>query len=115
MKIDALLTDQSILEELGARVTQLRKSQGYTQASLADAAGVSRRTIQHLEAGTVSSQLATLIRVGRVLGFVGMFDQLIPQPVEDLFARYKREEPERWKAAERRSAKGNRPWKWGDE
>ncbi len=57
-----------------SRITELRREQGWTQEYLADASGVSLRTIQRLEAGQDAS-LETLTLVAEVFHV----------PVKDLF------------------------------
>ena len=44
MKINAQLTDEAILKELGGRLTSARLGRNLTQAALAEQAGVSKRT-----------------------------------------------------------------------
>ncbi|MFT3717459.1 helix-turn-helix transcriptional regulator [Pseudorhodoferax sp.] len=45
-----------------------RKARGMTQAALADAAGLSRMTVQRTEAGEIDPRLSTLLEMARVLG-----------------------------------------------
>ena len=53
MKIAKQASDEAILSELGGRLTRVRLEQNLTQAQLAEQAGVSKRTVERLEAGTV--------------------------------------------------------------
>lgn len=45
-----------------------RKSAGLTQAELAARAGLSRMTVQRIEAGDIDPRLSTLLEMARVLG-----------------------------------------------
>ena len=81
VKITKQATDAVVLAELGGRLTQVRLERNLTQAQLAEQAGVSKRTVQRLEAGEVGTQLSGFIRVCRVLDVIERFDQLIPEPV----------------------------------
>lgn len=65
--------------DLGARVRDLRLAQDYTQASVADKAGVSLRALRELEAGRGSTVL-TLVRVLKALGAEHGLDALAPRP-----------------------------------
>jgi transcriptional regulator with XRE-family HTH domain len=56
-----LLTDKSILAELGGRLAQRRLELKLTQADLAEQAGVSKRTVERIEAGA-TTQMSTMIR-----------------------------------------------------
>lgn len=78
MKITALLTDDAVLEELGARIARRRIEQQMTQAAVAEQAGIAKRTLERLEAGQ-SSQLVTLVRVLRVLDAAAGLDSMIPE------------------------------------
>ena len=51
MKITSTLSDATLLEALGQRVRQHRVGQNLTQGQLADAAGISARTLERFEAG----------------------------------------------------------------
>ena len=77
MQITDLLTDDGILEELGERLARSRIDRQLTQAQLAEQAGIGKRTVERMEAGS-SAQLASLIRVLRVLGLLTQLDQLLP-------------------------------------
>ena len=59
---------------LGGRVRALRESAGFTQDTLAQAAGIGRVTLVRLENGKHTPKLGTLRAIAQVLG----------QPVEDL-------------------------------
>ena len=79
MKLDPLLTDDAVLRELGARISRLRLNQNLSQEALAREAGISKRTLERLENGTVSVQLPALLRVARKLGFFSGLDSFIPE------------------------------------
>lgn len=73
------MSDTAVLAEVGQRVRQERLNQNTEQAVLARQAGISRRTLQRLEAGGVST-LATMLRVLRALGKLNAIDAFLPPP-----------------------------------
>jgi len=73
------MSDKAVLDELGRRVQRERLNRNMTQAGLALQAGVSRRTLQNLEAGRACS-LAVLIRILRVLKKLEAVDAFLPEP-----------------------------------
>jgi len=115
MTITHLMTDEALLLELGQRLARMRLSQGLTQEQLADAAGVSKRTVQRLEDGT-PAQLANLIRYLRALGRLEARDALLPSdspnPIDLLERRGQPRQRARPGVAASAPAK---PWTWGDE
>ncbi|MBK9027394.1 MAG: helix-turn-helix domain-containing protein [Propionivibrio sp.] len=78
MRITGSLTDDAVLTELGARIAGRRIEFQLTQAAVAEQAGIAKRTLERMEAGQ-TSQLATLIRVLRVLDAASGLDSLIPE------------------------------------
>jgi len=54
--------------QVGARIRQLRRGKGLTQAQVAAAAGVSRKFISALERGHPHAELGVTMRVGEVVG-----------------------------------------------
>ena len=78
MKITGLLTDDAVLAELGARIAGRRIELQLTQAAVAEQAGIAKRTLERMEAG-LTSQLATLVRVLRVLDAASGLDSVIPE------------------------------------
>ena len=115
MKIEPKLTETAVLTELGVRLATVRLEQQLSQAELAEQAGLSKRTVERIEAGR-STQLSSLIRVLRVLNLLAGLDQLVPEgapsPMDLLKLRgkqRKRASPARKKGASRR------PWRWGEE
>jgi transcriptional regulator with XRE-family HTH domain len=114
MKIVQDSTDAGALAELGRRLTRARLDGNLTQADLAREAGVSKRTVERLEAGE-STQLGNLLRVLRALDLLGRLDALVPEgspsPVEQLRLEGRQRERVRSKA----TASGAKPWTWGDE
>jgi transcriptional regulator with XRE-family HTH domain len=79
MKISNSLNDETIQTELGKRLEQLRLEKDFTQGSLAERAGIGKRTIERLESGE-SVQLTSLIRVLRVLELLDGIEQILPEP-----------------------------------
>jgi len=70
-------TTEEAEERLGERIRSLRLSKNLDQATVAERAGVSLRTVKNLENGRGSS-VATLVRVVRALGRADWFDALQP-------------------------------------
>lgn len=108
-------SDASLLAALGQRLERLRLDAGTTQADLAEAAGVSKRTVERLEGGA-SVQLTNLVRVLRALGVVDRFASMLPEsrprPLEVLDrGRQPRRRAPRRKPEPRSPA----PWSWEDD
>jgi transcriptional regulator with XRE-family HTH domain len=116
MKITKQAADEAVLSELGGRLAQVRLERNLTQAQLAEQAGVSKRTVERLESGSVATQLTGFIRVCRVLDLVERFDLLIPEPVPGPIEQLKLRGRKRQRASARRKAKfPSKKWQWGDE
>lgn len=72
MKIKNSTKTDVVLKEIGVRLTRQRMLAKLTQAGLAEKAGVSKRTVERIEAGS-SIQLSTMIQVLRVFGLLESF------------------------------------------
>ncbi len=115
MQIDNLLTDDAVLAELGRRIADIRLAADLTQADLAGAAGVSKRTVERLEAG-FGGQLVTLVRCLRALNRADGLDLLIPEVQPNPLDLLKhRRNTARVRARPDRKAAPPAPWTWGDE
>lgn len=115
MKIQKELNDEVILEELGRRLNRIRLDKNITQAQLATEAGVSKRTIERLEAGEVAAQLSGFIRVCRALGLLERFDLLVPEAAPSPLAQLKYRGKERQRAwVVREPGPAKRKWEWGE-
>ena len=115
MEITDQLTDKAILAELGDRIGRRRLDLQMTQAGAAEQAGVSKRTIERIEAGA-PAQTSSLVRVLRVLGWLPNLDQTIPaagpRPMDLLRRKGKR----RQRASTRREDPGvAEPWSWDED
>ena len=107
--------DDAVLEELGRRLGQRRIALGLTQAKLALEAGVSKRTIERIEAGA-ATQTLNLIRILRVLGLLPGLDRLIPETGPSPMDLLKLKGKARKRAASRRSTNpSGEGWSWGDD
>ena len=115
MKITGLLTDDAVLAELGARIAGRRVELQLTQAAVAEQAGIAKRTLERMEAGH-TPQLATLIRVLRVLDAAAGLDSLIPESGARPMDLLKRKGKVRKRASGRRAAKAaGKPWRWDEQ
>ena len=112
VRISGALTTEAALAELGLRLAQRRIQLGQTQDELATEAGVSKRTVERLEAGE-STQLSSWLRVVRALNLMSRIDSLVPEPssspIEKLAAQSKVR-----RRVSRTKATAGKPWKWGD-
>jgi transcriptional regulator with XRE-family HTH domain len=73
------MSDPAIVAELGKRIKGYRIHKNYTQAELAEKAGISVLSVQNLEKGSPVS-LSTLIPLFRQLNLLGNLDHLVPEP-----------------------------------
>lgn len=116
MKITNLTTDDAALAEFGRRAAETRLAQGLTQAQFAQAAGVSKRTVERLEDGG-SIQLANLVRCLRALDRLENLERLLPETPPNPIDLLERQGKTRQRA--RPDADGGvgagAPWTWGDE
>lgn len=93
-----------------------RLARDLTQAQLAQQAGLSKRTVERMEAGEVATQLSSLIRVCRVLEFLDRFDQVIPEASTSPMSQLKRRAPTRQRASGSRhvAAAPRKKWAWAE-
>ncbi len=116
MKIERQATDETVLAELGSRLAQARLERNLTQAQLAEQAGVSKRTVERLESGSVATQLSVFIRVCRVLDLIERIDLFIPEPVPSPVEQLKMRGRKRQRASAKKKTKAPpKKWQWGDE
>jgi transcriptional regulator with XRE-family HTH domain len=118
MRIESPLNDEAVLAELGRRLARTRLERNLSQQSLAHEAGVSKVTIERLEAGTPVKS-TSLVRVLRSLGLLDALDRLIPEPLPSPVERQRLQGRRRQRArgGDRRegSLGESKPWRWGDE
>ena len=116
MKIDRLLTDETVIRELGARLARIRLDGDLTQAALADEAGVGLRTLQRLENGTAAPQLNMFLRILRALGLIENLEQLIPEPTPSPMQMLKMRGKIRRRASgkEPQVAESKGTWTWAE-
>lgn len=116
MRITKQVTDETVLRELGARLAQVRLGRNLTQAQLAEQAGVSKRTVERLESGSVATQLSGFIRVCRVLDILERFDVMVPEPALGPVEQLKLRGRKRQRASARRKPKASsKKWQWGND
>lgn len=115
MKIEPQWTDSAVLHELGKRIASLRIDRNLTQAALAEQAGVSKRTVERLESGAVSTQLSGFLRICRVLGAIERLDMLLPESAPGPMLQLKQRGRKRSRASGTHAAKPpSQKWTWGE-
>lgn len=118
MKIEFLFTDEAILKEVGRRLQRYRLNCRMTQEELAEESGVSKRTVERIEAGK-TAQTSNLVRILLKLKLHVNLEVLVPEPQlrpMDMIKAYEN-------IYKRKRATGKRkvkekpivPWTWGDE
>lgn len=115
--------DAIVLGELGHRLATERLRRNWTQAELAEEAGVSRSTVRRLEAGE-STQMTNLIRILRALRLLPNLEALVPTAVTGPIERLEKNDRPRRRASSKRrrpppttppADEPESPWRWGDE
>ncbi len=115
MAIEKLMSDNVILQEIGERIVQHRIVLGFTQAYLAEQAGVSKRTVERIESGH-AVKTSTLIRIFRILGLLENIDALIPEVGPRPMDLLKLKGRERQRASSpKKRMRSDKSWSWGDE
>lgn len=117
MRLEPLHTDDLVLAELGARLARTRLERNMDQRRLATEAGVSKRTVERLEAGEPVT-MSSFIRVLRALGLLDRLDQLVPEPLPSPIERLKTSGRQRKRASGRRGgepeSRRTESWTWGN-
>ena len=115
MKISFQMPDESVLLELGTRLTAARLAQNLTQAALAEKAGVAKRTVERLESGAVATQLSGFLRVCRALGLLEGLETLVPEQPASPMAQLKEQGHTRQRASKPKASKAKtKKWTWGE-
>lgn len=114
MQITPNLTDDAILAELGQRLARRRLELQLTQAQAAERAGLGKRTLERIEAGE-STQLASVLRLMRVLELLPRLDQAVPPATPGPIELLRREGKARRRAPGRRGGEAAEPWTWDDK
>lgn len=115
MEITKLLTDETILSEFGERITHRRIALQLTQKDLAKQAGVAKRTVERIEAGS-SAQMSSIIRIYRVLDLLQNLDHMIPETKPSPMELLKHKGKARQRASKSRRTDGNlKRWTWDEE
>jgi putative transcriptional regulator len=116
MRITSNISDDAVLREIGERLARTRLERNVTQGALATEAGVSKATIERLEAGEPVKS-TNLIRVLRALGLLEGLDRLVPEPLPSPVERLRLQGRRRRRARTPRT--GSEPhtesWRWADE
>lgn len=116
MPLHADQPDAALLAEIGMRLAQKRLARSWSQAELAEAAGVSKRTVERVEAGA-SIQLANWLRVLRALELLADLEAWLPEsgpsPMQRL--RQKRSSAPQRKRVSASRNKTEKPWDWEDK
>ena len=113
MNFSNTLSNQAVLHEIGQRLKQYRLDALLTQQTLAMEAGVSKRTIERLEAGH-SIQFENVIAVFRALNLLANLDAVIPEPGPSPMDMLKLQGKRRQRASSSENRKRSSNWKWSD-
>jgi len=115
MKISKLQTDDAILAEFGGRIASRRLDLQLTQAELADQAGIAKRTVERIEAGS-SAQMSSIIRILRVLELLPGLDAMVTEAAARPMDLLKRKGRTRQRASPRsRTGRPETSWSWDED
>ena len=110
-----LAAPTQIAADLGRRLERLRLARNERRADLAEAAGVSTRTLARLETSGRAT-VETLVRVMSALGLHEPLSSLLPEPTLRPIERVDTGGRPRQRARPKpKSRKGTANWTWGDE
>ena len=114
-------TDESALALLGRRLATFRIRSNWTQAQLAEQAGVSKGTVERIERGD-SVQVLNLVKILRVCGmleaFLAIFPDASPSPMQILQmgkAKTRKRVRNTHNAHEDANTACDTPWVWDED
>jgi transcriptional regulator with XRE-family HTH domain len=110
--------DDAVLTALGARIARTRLERNMSQQQLAVEAGLSKRTLERIEAGE-DTKLSNVVRILRALGMLDRLDALVPEPLPSPIEQLKlhgrrRRRAGRTSGGATRADRPARTWRWGD-
>lgn len=110
------LSSLVVLSEIGSRLKAYRIDSSLTQDELANKAGVSRRSIQHMESGD-DVKFSTIIKVLMELELDSNLDMLVPDPTKrpSYYMNLKSDTHHRVRASKKTVNESKNTFKWGDE
>ena len=114
MRIEAENSDETVLRELGSRLSRTRLERNLSQEQLANEAGVAKSTVERIEAGR-EVKLTSFVRILRALGQLEDLDRLIPEPLPSPIERIRMQGRRRQRATRARDREGAdeaAPWRW---
>jgi len=114
MRIEAENSDETVLRELGTRLSRTRLERNLSQEQLANEAGVAKSTVERIEAGR-EVKLTSFVRILRALGQLEDLDRLIPEPLPSPIERIRMQGRRRQRATRARDREGADeagPWRW---
>ena len=114
IKIENILSDDIVLEELGRRMSEARLSRRMTQAQFAAQAGVAKRTVERLEDGA-SVQLANWIRCLRALNKLEGMERLLPETPPNPIGLLERHGSKPMRMRTKPPPDSKFDWAWGDD
>jgi transcriptional regulator with XRE-family HTH domain len=117
MRMTGRHDDATVLAELGQRLARRRLDLDLTQAAAAKEAGISKRTVERMEAGA-TVQLSSFIRLLRALDLLEALDRLLPEPGPRPLDLLKLQGKQRQRAPSANAvAEEHEPseWHWEDE
>jgi len=114
VKIEATHSPETVAAELGRRIARRRLERGMSQAALAEAAGLGKRTVERMESGG-DGQVSSLLRLLRALSLLEGVDGLVPEAGPRPIDLLKLHGRERKRARGKRTDKKADRWRWGDE
>lgn len=133
-----VFSEEAALVEFGKRIASHRLNSNWTQAELANKAGVSKSTVEHIEKGQ-STQLLNMAKILHALGFLNQFLNIIPElgptPMELLMQSKNQQKNKRKRASKPKkqnqgptndfdgpglsatniAAEPNAPWIWDED
>ena len=114
-KIDiSIATSEQIEGFLYGQLKRIRLTRNFTQAQLAQEAGVASQTVKRLEQGQ-SVSLNTFIRIMMALDLQYNLESLLPDPTIRPIERVNSGGSERKRARPVETHTENSAWAWGDE
>ncbi|HEB51803.1 MAG TPA: XRE family transcriptional regulator [bacterium] len=111
MQIQRLTPSATVLDELGKRLTRLRKLHRLSQQELATAAGIGVATLRRIEDGR-DARLGSWVRLLLALDQAAAVDQLLPEHTGSPMAEATGRRRRRPKAPPADDGAG---FRWGDE